>query len=158
MLKLRTKHEENLIVTNVIEAATKSIENLNKSGYAFLYIASGFIAHYDRFGFIAHYGNARSLGDDILGNQPNNQWNNFRPGERDYEYMMQKKNIYNRICNGIQLYRETHKDDPMPYTITLQIKAMLENDIAAKELAASIDFNHALLKEAKYETFLKRGW
>jgi hypothetical protein len=27
-----------------------------------------------------------------------NQWSNFRSGERDYSYMMQKKEIYNRIC------------------------------------------------------------
>ena len=30
-------------------------------------------------------------------NQDINQWDNFHPGQKDYDYMMQKKDIYNQI-------------------------------------------------------------
>jgi hypothetical protein len=64
-------------------------------------LCSGFIAHYDLYGFIAHYSTPNSLKRDIISYAGQNQWNNFRPGERDYEYMMAKKDVYNRIIAQI---------------------------------------------------------
>jgi len=87
------------IVENVISAVI-DISNLKKVGYSFLQLSSGFIAHYDLHGFISHYTDDE-LREDILRNKRQNQWSNFHPGERDYEYNMSKKDIYNRICAGI---------------------------------------------------------
>lgn len=98
-LKPMTEGEKNRILRNFgLVFKNNDISLLNKYGYGFIYVASGFIAHYNLHGFIEHYGTAGELGRDILSNQSNNQWGNFREGERDYEYMMQKKEIYNQIC------------------------------------------------------------
>jgi hypothetical protein len=94
-----TERQKTLIVNNVIKAV-KNIDNLNKTGYNFLYLASGFIAHYDLYGFIASY-TGKSLKRDIISYAGQNQWNNFRPGERDYDYYMAKKDVYNRILKVI---------------------------------------------------------
>jgi len=94
-----TERQKTLIVNNVIKAV-KNIDNLNKTGYNFLYLASGFIAHYDLYGFIASY-TGQSLKRDIVSFAGQNQWNNFRPGERDYDYYMAKKDVYNRILQAI---------------------------------------------------------
>lgn len=94
-----TERQKQLIVTNVVKAC-KNIDNLNKTGYKFLHLCSGFIAHYDLYGFIANYSDG-SLKRDILSFAGQNQWNNFRPGERDYEYYMAKKDVYNRILAKI---------------------------------------------------------
>lgn len=97
-----SERQKTLIVNNVL-AACKDINKLNGTGYNFLYLASGFIAHHNRFGFV-HYYSDGSLAQDILYNAQNNQWNNFRPGERDYEYYMAKKDVYNRIVGEINRY------------------------------------------------------
>ena len=94
-----TERQKTLIVNNVVKAC-KNIDNLNKTGYNFLYLASGFIAHYDLYGFIANY-TGESLKRDIISFAGQNQWNNFRPGERDYDYYMAKKDVYNRILKEI---------------------------------------------------------
>lgn len=94
-----TDRQKTLIVNNVV-AACRDIEKLNKTGYNFINLASGFIAHYNLHGFIAHYSN-HSLKNAILENSRQNQWNNFRPGEKDYEYYMSKKEVYNRILSAI---------------------------------------------------------
>ena len=94
-----TERQKTLIVNNVLAAVT-DINKLNNTGYNFLYLASGFIAHYDRYGFINYY-STESLRDDIITNAQMNQWNNFRKGDRDYEYMMAKKDVYNHILAGI---------------------------------------------------------
>jgi hypothetical protein len=94
-----TERQKTLIVNNVIKAV-KNIDNLNKTGYNFLYLASGFIAHYNLYGFIASY-TGQSLKRDIISFAGQNQWNNFRPGERDYDYYMAKKDVYNRILQAI---------------------------------------------------------
>lgn len=99
MLKPLTEREKQLIVNNVVKAV-KNIDDLNKTGYKFLYLASGFIAHHNQYGFIEHY-RTRSLKDAIFQNKRMNQWANFREGERDYEYYMAKKDVYNRICERI---------------------------------------------------------
>ena len=94
-----TERQKSLIVSNVVKAC-KDITLLNKTGYNFLYLASGFIAHYNLYGFIDYYENA-SLKHDIISNAGQNQWKNFRPGERDYEYYMSKADVYNRILEEI---------------------------------------------------------
>jgi hypothetical protein len=96
-----TDRQKTLIVANVVRAC-KDIQALNKgTGYNFLYQCSGFIAHYDLYGFIEAYREPGKLRRDILDFARQNQWSNFRPGERDYEYMMAKKDVYNRIVAQI---------------------------------------------------------
>lgn len=94
-----TERQKTLIVSNVVKAC-KNIDNLNKTGYKYLYLCSGFIAHYDLYGFIASY-TGESLKRDILSYAGQNQWRNFRPGERDYDYYMSKADVYNRIIAQI---------------------------------------------------------
>ena len=102
MLELKTDRQCILIVNNVV-AACKDINKLNKTGYDFINIASGFIAHYNLHGFIYYYGReGNCLKEDILEYQQYNQWENFFPSEKDYTYMMQKKQIYNAICEMIE--------------------------------------------------------
>jgi hypothetical protein len=95
-----TERQKALIVSNIVKAC-QNIDNLNKTGYKYINLCSGFIAHYDLYGFIAHYSDRGSLKRDILSYAGQNQWNNFRPGERDYDYMMAKKDVYNRIVAQI---------------------------------------------------------
>ena len=90
-----TERQKTLIVNNVVKSV-KNIDNLNKTGYNFLYLCSGFIAHYDMYGFIAEYSD-RSLKQDIISYAGQNQWRNFRPGEQNYEYYSAKADVYNRI-------------------------------------------------------------
>lgn len=93
-----------MIVNNVRKVMlTGDTENLTKQAYDFLYQAPGFIAHYDLYGFRGYYENANKLADDIVANQNINQWRNFRPGERDYEYQMAKKECYNAICKMLEI-------------------------------------------------------
>jgi len=94
-----TERQKTLIVNNVVKAC-KNIDNLNKTGYNFLYMCSGFIAHYDLYGFISEY-TGRSLKRDLMSYAGQNQWSNFRPGERDYEYYMSRADVYNRILAQI---------------------------------------------------------
>ena len=99
MLVALTERQKTLIVNNVVKAV-KNIDNLNKTGYNFLYLASGFIAHYNMYGFIAEY-SGRSLKRDIVSFAGQNQWKNFRPGESNYDYYMSKADVYNRILAEI---------------------------------------------------------
>jgi hypothetical protein len=94
-----TERQKTLIVNNVVKAC-KNIESLNKTGYNYLYLCSGFIAHYDLYGFQANYDDG-SLKRDIINYAGQNQWKNFRPGERDYEYYSSKADVYNRILAQI---------------------------------------------------------
>lgn len=94
-----TPRQQALIVSNVVKAV-KNIDNLNKTGYNFVYQCSGFIAHYDLYGFIASY-TGESLKRDLLSYAGQNQWNNFRPGESNYEYYMSKRAVYNQILAAI---------------------------------------------------------
>ena len=95
-----TQRQQDLIVSNVIKAV-KNIDSLNRTGYKFLYLCSGFIAHYDLYGFIAHYSESGKLKRDILSYAGANEWKNFRPGDRDYEYYASKANVYRRIVDAI---------------------------------------------------------
>jgi hypothetical protein len=94
-----TEQKKTLIVNNVLKAC-KRIEDLNPHGYGFLYLASGFIAHYNRGGFIDFYRSV-DLTEDIKRNASMNQWDNFHPGEENFEYYMSKKEVYNRILKGL---------------------------------------------------------
>jgi hypothetical protein len=95
-----TERQKTLIVNNVVKAV-KNIDNLNKTGYNFLYLCSGFIAHYNLYGFIAAYSNSGKLKRDLIDNAGQNQWRNFRPGEQNYDYYMSKADVYNRILAQI---------------------------------------------------------
>lgn len=101
MLKPLTERQATMIVNNVVKACTDDIGKLSPAGYKFLYLASGFIAHYDRQGFIYYYYTGDNLRADILRNKAQNQWRNFTPNDRDYAYMMQKRDIYNAICQKL---------------------------------------------------------
>mgnify|MGYP003351353936 CR=1 FL=1 len=94
-----TENQKVRIVNNIVRAV-KDINKLNKQGYNFLYQCSGFIAHYDMYGFIDFYSHV-TLKHDIVAFANKNQYNNFRPGERAYEYYMSKADIYKRILNAI---------------------------------------------------------
>ena len=95
-----TERQKTLIVNNVVKAI-KDITKLNKTGYNFLYLASGFIAHYNIEGFKAHYFH-HSLKRDILDNERSNQWLNFRAGDKDFDYYKSKADVYNRIVTAIK--------------------------------------------------------
>ena len=94
-----TERQKALIVSNVVKAC-KDITQLNKTGYRYLNLCSGFIAHYDLYGFIDFYTHV-NLKHDLVGFAGQNQWKNFRPGERDYDYYMSKADVYNRILEKI---------------------------------------------------------
>lgn len=101
MLTLLTPRQVTLIVNNVV-AACGDIEKLNKTGYKWLNLASGFIAHYDLYGFRAAYSAPGSLARDIMRFVSQNEWSNFHSTDRDYAYMMQKKDVYRKIVTEIQ--------------------------------------------------------
>lgn len=100
-LALKTPRQVSLIVNNIV-AACGDIEKLNRTGYNWIMQAQGFIAHYDLYGFRVAYETPGSLMRDIMRNCSINQWNNFRPSDPDYAYMMQKRDIYNSIVAEIQ--------------------------------------------------------
>ena len=100
MITPLTQRQQDLIVNNVLRAVD-NIEQLNKTGYSFLYLANGFIAHYNIHGFKAHY-SVHSLTRDILNNKNSNMWRNFSPADRDYAYYMSKREVYERIIAGIE--------------------------------------------------------
>lgn len=94
-----TERQATLIVNNVVRACS-DITKLNGTGYKYINLCSGFIAHFNRYGFIDHY-SRNSLREDILRNAEMNKWRNFRPGDRDYDYYMAKADIYRRIVEAI---------------------------------------------------------
>jgi len=95
-----TSAQQAAIVKNVV-AACKDITKLNKAGYNFLYLASGFIAHYNIHGFIEYYEDPGSLRAEILHWQAANQWSNFRIGEQNAAYYHSKRDVYNQICKAL---------------------------------------------------------
>jgi hypothetical protein len=99
MLEPFTERQKTLIVNNVVRAV-KNINSLNKTGYDFVHLCPGFIAHYDLHGFRAYY-TGESLKRDLISYAGQNQWQNFRPGEPYYEYYQSKKDVYNRILENI---------------------------------------------------------
>lgn len=102
-LTLKTPRQVQLIVSSVRKVMqTGEIEYLTKAAYNYLYLASGFIAHYNLHGFRDYYSDVENLRRDILINQMHNQWRNFTKHDEDYDYMMQKKSIYNQIVDACQ--------------------------------------------------------
>ena len=105
MLVPLTDKQKTLIVNNVVKACT-DINKLSKTGYKFLYLANGFIAHYDINGFKSHYDDEgfftqANLTEEILRNARFNQWDNFTPDDKNYSYYMSKKEVYNRIVEKL---------------------------------------------------------
>ena len=100
-MKPYTKQQQTRIANNIMAAISMDISKLNGPAYRFISGCPGFIAHYNLGGFISNYED-NSLSDDILLCQRINQWANFRPGERDYEFNMSRKAIYNTICNNLK--------------------------------------------------------
>lgn len=98
-MKPLTERQKVLIINNIV-SATKDITKLNNSGYNFIYLANGFIAHYNLYGFREAY-TAESLKAEIIFNKNANMWNNFRSGESNYDYYMSKKDVYVRILEQI---------------------------------------------------------
>jgi len=94
-----TEKQKTLIVNNIVKACD-DINKLNGTGYKYIYLASGFIAHYNLQGFKGHYSEA-SLTSDILRNASANKWLNFREGDRDYLYYKSKADIYSRIVDKL---------------------------------------------------------
>ena len=103
-IKPLTQRQQDLIVSNVLKAC-KDIELLNKTGYNYLYLCSGFIAHYDINGFKAYYSD-HSLEEDILANARQNNWFNFRPEDENYEYYRSKAAVNQLIVGGINFYSQ----------------------------------------------------
>jgi len=99
MLKPLTDRQKTLIVNNVVSAC-KDINKLNKTGYNFLYLASGFIAHYNMYGFKDFYSD-NDLRKEILSNVKQNMWSNFTSRDSDYDYYMSKADVYRRIVSQI---------------------------------------------------------
>lgn len=100
-IKPLTERQQTLIVNNVVKSVKQGIDNLNKTGYNFMYLASGFIAHYNIYGFKAHY-QQHSLKRDILDNERANLWLNFRPSDQNYDYYMSKAAVYKRIVEALK--------------------------------------------------------
>lgn len=99
MIKPLTEQQQKTIARNVI-AACSDIRKLNATGYKFLSNCAGFIAHYDLNGFKAEYSEPGSLQREIERNARQNQWANFRQGERDADYYHSKRDTYNRILGA----------------------------------------------------------
>jgi hypothetical protein len=105
MLEAITEKQKTLIVNNIVRACD-DIEKLNGTGYKYLYLCSGFIAHYNLQGFKSNYDIVDcgySLAHDILAHENSNKWINFREGDRDYLYYKSKADIYQRICNKLKM-------------------------------------------------------
>lgn len=137
-----SKEKKNRILRNIgLVFLMQDITLLDKYGYKFIHICSGFIAHYNRTGFIAHYGNSKNLAADILRNQASNQWNNFSPSDKDYEYMMQKKEMYNLICE----YAKQNFDSIPPEEETFKppkIKDMFDEEPGWRKSVEKAYSNH----------------
>jgi hypothetical protein len=100
MLKPLTDRQKILIANNIVKAC-EDIEALNSTGYKYLYLCSGFIAHYNLNGFKAYY-REHSLKRDIEANYRQNQWNNFIVGvDRDAEYYHSKRDVYNMVLGKL---------------------------------------------------------
>jgi hypothetical protein len=94
-----TEKQKSLIVNNIVKACD-DIEKLNGTGYKYIYLASGFIAHYNINGFKGHY-SSNDLAMDILRNADSNRWNNFREGDANYHYYKSKADVYKRIVDKL---------------------------------------------------------
>jgi hypothetical protein len=94
-----TEKQQASIVKNIV-LACDDIYMLNQTGYKFIHNCSGFIAHYDLDGFIDYY-SENDLRTDIIRNALSNRYNNFKPGDQNYEYYKSKAKIYADIVEQI---------------------------------------------------------
>lgn len=95
-----TPAQQKSIVRNLVQACT-NIRRLNSTGYKFIHLAGGFMAHYNLFGFMDAYSEPGALERDIRANASMNQWHNFRPGDRGYEYYQSKRMVYNAVLAAL---------------------------------------------------------
>ena len=124
-MNLRTEKQKKLIVNNVVKCINNNnMDILTKQSYDYLYLCSGFIAHYNRYGFIEYY-KRENLLKDILMNFRYNQWDNFRPNEKDYSYYMEKKEIYNSIINAVNPHLVT--DQKLKITLKCYVDILSSN-------------------------------
>lgn len=79
--------------------ANNNIDYLTKNAYNFIMLSSGFIAHYNLHGFRDYYREVYDFATDIDGYREANRWENFRPGDKDYDYYHQKAEIYAQIAD-----------------------------------------------------------
>ena len=93
-----TLKQQQLIVKNIL-AACKDIRKLNGTGYKFIYLAGGFIAHYNLMGFKDNYSDG-TLSQDIKVCAHMNQYENFRVSP-DAAYYNAKRDTYNLILKGL---------------------------------------------------------
>lgn len=100
-LALKTPAEVKTIVKN-LRLALGDINKLSIAAYRFISGCPGFIAHTDLNGFRIEYWNTGKLAHDVFMNRYINQWDNFHPGEDLYEYMMQKRGIYNQVLDAMK--------------------------------------------------------
>jgi hypothetical protein len=101
MIKPHSIEEEEKIIRDCVKAAS-DIQSMTDRAYNYLYLANDFIAHCDKYGFMEFYSEKNSLKNDMLRFQNHNQWANFHPKDDNYDYYMQKKKIYNEICNCLK--------------------------------------------------------
>lgn len=101
MLTPYTDRQSAMIANNVIKAVTNP-DKLSKQAYKYLHLCAGFIAHYNHSGFMAYYSTPGKLKAAILANARINQWLNFTPADRDYQYYQSKAKIYNRIVQSLK--------------------------------------------------------
>lgn len=99
MLVPLTEKQKSLIVNNIVKACS-DIEKLNGTGYKFIYLASGFIAHYNISGFKDHY-SRYDLETDIVKNLQSNLYNNFKEGDKNYHYYKSKADVYRQIVDKL---------------------------------------------------------
>jgi hypothetical protein len=95
-----TPAQQKNIVRNLVQAC-QSIRKLNSTGYKFIHLASGFIAHNNLYGFMNAYSEPGALEKAIRANGWCNQWLNFRPGDRGYEYYQTKRMLYNAVLDAL---------------------------------------------------------
>ena len=105
-MNLLTPTQCDRIVANVRKVvSTGDINFLNMQAYNFIMLSSGFIAHYNIHGFMDAYGDGKSLATAICNNSVNNRWMNFSPRDRDYDYYMQKRDLYARLVEICRIHR-----------------------------------------------------
>lgn len=95
-----TDRQKSLIVNNIVKACY-NIEKLTNTGYKYLYLANGFIAHYNLGGFKDYY-TRKDLIVDILDHEEDNTWRNFSPDCLNYAYYKSKREIYKEICSKLR--------------------------------------------------------
>ena len=91
-----TEKQKSLIVNNIVKACD-DIEKLNGTGYRYIYLACGFIAHYNINGFKAHY-SEYDLARDILSNARSNQFDieqTIRAGRSAYRHHTCTRHLLN---------------------------------------------------------------